>query len=202
MVHSLTPRKNWTRVKTRKGKGKGHERENCEKLQHTRTMWQKHREKEIIGQSRHPFLDPAIQGEKERSNQPLASTQESEAANTKAGSPDQDGFITEIHTQKKKRQREEVSPHKFVTKCCRTTLNDSKNAQLCLCNITFYHCKCGQWISENDIDGSYPCTNCSRTMVKCRPPCRRGYSLEPEEVIKCTACNTCCDTEGAHSGPE
>jgi len=93
-------------------KEKGHERENCEKLQHTRTMWQKHREKEIIeGQSRHPFLDPAIQGEKERSNQPLASTQESEAANTKAGSPDQDGFITEIHKKnKEKTKRRGIAP--------------------------------------------------------------------------------------------
>jgi len=65
-------------------------------------MWQKHREKENIeGQSRHPFLDPVIQREKEGSNQPLASTQESEAENTKAGCPDQEGFITEMHKKKK-----------------------------------------------------------------------------------------------------
>ena len=73
-------------------------------------------------------MDPVIQREKEGSNQPLASTQESEAENTKAGCPDQEGFITEMH--KKRRQREEVSPQKFVTKCCRKTLNDSKKCAI------------------------------------------------------------------------
>ena len=36
-------------------KEKGHERENCEKLKHTKEMWQKHREKEKVeGQCRYP----------------------------------------------------------------------------------------------------------------------------------------------------
>jgi len=182
---------------------KGHERDVCDKLQNTKEMWRKHREKENIeGQSRHPLLDPATQRGEEGSNQPQERIPEIEAESTKAGCPDKDGFITEKKKRQKKRHREEVSPQKFITKCCRQTLNDSKNAQLCLCNITFYHCKCGEWISEKDIDRCYPCKNCNRTMVKCRPPCRRGYSLEPDEEITCTECKACCDTEGARSGPE
>ena len=39
-------------------------------------------------------------------------------------------------------------------------------------------------------------------MVKCRPPCRRGYSLELDEEVKCNECHAFCDAEGAHSGPE
>ena len=183
-------------------KEKGHERDNCEKLKHTKEMWQKHREKEKVeGQCRYPLLDSNRQQGKEVSVQLQGTTKVNETEIINPGDSDPDVFVTVTH-KKKKRQRDEVSPQGFITKCCRKTLNESKNAQVCLCNTTFFHCKCGDWISEHDIARSSPCNNCSRIIVKCRPPCRRGFSLEPGEVIKCTECNTCCDEEGAHAGPE
>jgi len=164
-------------------KEKGRKRDNCEKLQHTRAMWRKHRDKENVeGQRRYPLFDLNKQQGKEGNAQSQEKTQENEVESINSGCPDLDGFITKTH-KKKKRQRDEMSPQKSVTKCCRKTLNESRNAQLCFCNTTFFHCKCGEWISEHDIDRCYPCKNCSRIMVKCRPPCRRGYSLDQRRKL-------------------
>jgi len=43
---------------------KGHERDNCEKLQHTRAMWQKRRDKDNVEGSRYPLYDPGTQRRK------------------------------------------------------------------------------------------------------------------------------------------
>jgi len=83
-------------------KEKDHDRDNCEKLQHTRAMWQKHGDKENVeGQSRYPLFDPNKQQGKEGSAQSQGKTQENEVKSINSGCPDLDGFITETHKKKK-----------------------------------------------------------------------------------------------------
>ena len=80
-------------------KEKGHERDNCEKLQHTRAMWQKRRDKDNVEGSRYPLYDPGTQRRK-GGDQQQERTQESEAESINAGCPDQEGFTIETHRKK------------------------------------------------------------------------------------------------------